>query len=127
MMTPTPRRLVVVQPLPGIGDMIWHLPHIRALAAQAGGPVTLLAKRRSGADEIFAAEAIVGDIIWVDRNPAVGSGRHDGVLGAWRLISTLRARQFDAAILLHHSPTLAFATLAAGVPLEPGRAVEAPR
>ena len=78
MMTTTPQRLVVVQPLPGIGDMVWHLPHIRALAAQAGGPVTLLAKPRSRADEIFAAEATVGDIIWVDRNPAVGSGRHDG-------------------------------------------------
>jgi len=119
-MVQTARRLVVVQPLPGIGDMVWHLPHIRALAAQAGGPVTLVAKPRSCADEIFAAEATVRDIIWVDRNPAIGSGQHDGLRGAWRLIRTLRAGQFDAAVLLHHSPTLAFATLAAGVPLRKG-------
>ena len=119
-MTTRTQRLVVVQPLPGIGDMVWHLPHIRALAAQAGGPVTLVAKPRSRADEIFAAEATVRDIIWVDRNPATGSGRHDGLRGAWRLSRTLRAGRFDAAVLLHHSATLAFATLAAGVPLRKG-------
>lgn len=119
-MTSTPQRLVVVQPLPGIGDMIWHLPHIRALAEQAAGPVTLVAKPRSCADEIFAAEATVHDIIWADRNPAIGSGHHDGLRGTWRLVRALRAGQFDAAVLLHHSPTLAFATLAAGVPLRKG-------
>jgi heptosyltransferase II len=119
-MSTTPRRLVVVQPLPGIGDMIWHLPHIRALAERAGSPVALVAKPRSRADEIFAAEATVRDIIWVDRNPAVGSGRHDGPLGVYRLIRALRAGRFDAAVLLHHSPTLAFATLAGGVPRRQG-------
>jgi len=120
MMAETAQRLVVVQPLPGIGDMVWHLPHIRALAAQAGSPVTLVAKPRSCADEIFGAEATVRDIIWVDRNPAIGSGHHDGLRGTWRLIRTLRAGHFDAAVLLHHSPTLAFATLAAGVPVRKG-------
>ena len=119
-MTAAQQRVVVMQPLPGIGDMIWHLPHIRALADQAGGPVTLVAKPRSRADEIFAAETTVRDIIWVDRNPSAGAGRHDGPLGVWRLIHALRAGRFDAAVLLHHSPTLAFATLAAGVPRRQG-------
>jgi heptosyltransferase-2 len=112
--------LLVVQPLPGIGDMIWHLPHIRALAHRAGGPITLLAKPRSRADEIFAAEDTVRDIIWVDRNPKGASGTHDGPLGLWQLIRALRAGRFDAAVLLHHSPSLAFATLAAGIPLRQG-------
>ena len=110
-----PRRLLVVQPLPGIGDMVWHLPHIRALARHAGGPVTLLAKPRSRADEIFAAEDTVREIIWVDRNPKAARGAHDGVSGLWRLIRTLSAGRFDAAVLLHHSPSLAFAALAAGI------------
>jgi heptosyltransferase-2 len=113
-------RLLVVQPLPGIGDMVWHLPHIRALAHHAGGPVTLVAKPRSHADEIFAAEDTVRDIVWVDRNPNNARGAHDGLFGLWRLIRTLRGGQFDAAVLLHHSPSLAFATLAAGIPLRQG-------
>ncbi len=115
-----PRRLLVVQPLPGIGDMVWHLPHIRALARRAGGPVALVAKPRSRADEIFAAEDTVREIIWVDRNPAHARGEHDGPSGLWRLIRTLRTGRFDAAVLLHHSPSLAFATLAAGIPLRQG-------
>ena len=61
--------VAVVQPLPGIGDMIWHLPHLRALAAVCG-PLTLIAKPRSGAAELLAAEPAVRDIIWLDRNPA---------------------------------------------------------
>jgi len=113
-------RMVVMQPLPGIGDMIWHLPHIRALARHAGGPVTLVAKPRSRADEIFAAEDTVRDIIWADRNPADGRGRNDGPLGLWHLVRTLRAGRFDAAVLLHHSPTLAFAALAARIPSRQG-------
>lgn len=115
-----PHRLLVVQPLPGIGDMVWHLPHIRALARHAGGPVTLVAKPRSRADEIFAAEDTVREIIWVDRNPKGASGAHDWPLGLWRLIRALRVGRFDAAVLLHHSPSLAFATLAAGIPLRQG-------
>src|SRR5277367_5575869 len=62
-------RLAVVQPLPGIGDMIWHLPHLRALAAAVGGAVTLVTKPRSGASELLAAEPAVRDIMWLDRNP----------------------------------------------------------
>jgi heptosyltransferase-2 len=120
-------RLLVVQPLPGIGDMIWHLPHIRALAHQAGEPVTLVAKPRSRADEIFAAEDTVREIIWVDRNPKGASGAHDGLPGLWRLIRTLRAGRFDAAALLHHSSSLAFATFAAGIPLRRGYGVGAQR
>jgi heptosyltransferase-2 len=126
-MTSARQRLVVVQPLPGIGDMIWHLPHIRAFAAHAGGPVTLVAKPRSHADQIFAAEDTVADIIWMDRNPDGGRGRHDGPAGLWRLMHALRAGRFDSAVLLHHSLTLALVTLAAGVPVRQGYGIGAQR
>jgi heptosyltransferase-2 len=116
-----------VQPLPGIGDMVWHLQHIRALARHAGAPVTLLAKPRSRADEIFAAEDTVRDIIWMDRGAKGASGTHDGLRGLWRLIRTLRAGRFDAAVLLHHSASLAFATLAARIPLRQGYGIGAQR
>jgi len=120
-------RLLVVQPLPGIGDMLWHLPHIRALARVAGGPVTLAAKPRSLADQIFAAEDTVRDIIWVDRNPKGGRGLHDGPLGLQRLVQTLRRHRFDAAVLLHHSVSLAFAAWAAGIADRRGYGIGAQR
>ena len=115
--------MLVVQPLPGIGDMVWHLPHIRALASHVGAPVTLLTKPRSHADELFAAEDTVREIIWLDRNPPERRGIHDGPGGLLRLIGTLRQRHFDAAVLLHHSSALALAALAAGIPVRQGYGV----
>jgi heptosyltransferase-2 len=108
--------LAVVQPLPGIGDMIWHLPHIRALARWAGRPVTLVAKPRSAAAELFSGEKTIADVIWLDRNPRQRRGSHDGFQGFARLAMALRRHAFDAVVLLHHSRMLAAAMLAAGVP-----------
>ncbi|MBN8874688.1 MAG: glycosyltransferase family 9 protein [Rhodospirillales bacterium] len=112
--------MLVVQPLPGIGDMVWHLPHIRAIAAATGGPVTLLAKPRSLADQLLQAETTVRDVVWLDRNPERRQGRHDGGRGWWRLVATLRARRFSRAYLLHHSRSLAFLLAAAGIPSRHG-------
>ena len=112
--------VAVVQPLPGIGDMIWHLPHIRAIAAHVGEPVTLITKPRSAADQIFAAEQTVRDIIWLDRNPEGRRGRHDGGVGFLRVVNAMRARGFDAVYILHHSKTIALLTRLAGIPVRRG-------
>jgi ADP-heptose:LPS heptosyltransferase/O-antigen ligase len=109
-------RLGIIQPLPGIGDMVWHLPHIRAIAGAAGHQVTLIVKPRSAADQIFAAEDTIADILWMDRNPDGRQGAHDGAPGLLRLITTLRSHELDSVVILHHSRTLAFAAMAAGIP-----------
>ena len=108
-------KVAVVQPLPGIGDTIWHLPHIRAIAAHVGGPVTLVTKPRSAADQIFSAETTVSDCLWIDRNPENRRGKDAG-LGAFGFVARLRARRFDRVYLLHHSKTLALYTRLAGIP-----------
>jgi heptosyltransferase-2 len=108
--------IAVVQPLPGIGDMIWHLPHIRAIAAHVGESVTLVAKPRSAADQLFTAERTVRDVFWLDRNPAGRLGEHDGGTGFFRVVAALRARRFDAVYVLHHSRTIALQTMLAGIP-----------
>jgi heptosyltransferase II len=112
--------VAVVQPLPGIGDMIWHLPHIRAIAAHVGEPVTLITKPRSAADQIFSAEQTVRDVFWLDRNPENRHGQHDGGAGFLRVISALHARRFDAVYLLHHSKTIALQTMLARIPARYG-------
>src|SRR4051812_39973231 len=112
--------VAVVQPLPGIGDMIWHLPHIRAIAAHVGEPVTLITKPRSAADQIFSAEQTVRDVFWLDRNPEGRQGKHDGGGGFFRAVAALRARHFDAVYLLHHSRTIALQTMLAGIPARYG-------
>src|SRR5580704_15310572 len=105
--------VAVVQPLPGIGDMIWHLPHIRAISAHVGCPVTLITKPRSRADQIFGAENTIRDVFWLDRNPEGRRGAHDGSIGLLRTVAALRERRFDAIFLLHHSKTIALMTMMA--------------
>ena len=105
-----PGDLAIVQPLPGIGDMIWHLPHVAALAARASGRVTLVAKASSRADRLLARQSAVGEVLWLDKLPP---GRGPSAL---RLAGVLRSRRFAAAVLLHHSRGLAFSLLAAGIP-----------
>lgn len=107
---------LVVQPLPGIGDMIWHLPHIHGIAAAEGAPVTVLTKRRSQADRIFRADPAVAEILWLERNPGV----HSGPLGLLRLVRLLRAGRFAKAWLLHGSARYAWALLLAGIPITIG-------
>ena len=43
-----PNKILVVQPLPGVGDMIWHVPHLRAIRRIEGNDaeIVLLAKVR---------------------------------------------------------------------------------
>ncbi len=108
-------KIAVVQPLPGIGDMIWHLPHIRALAAAYGVPVTLVAKPRSLADQIWADDPAIADIMWIDINPSGRRGAHDGAGGFLRLVRDLRQRHFTHMIMLHHSHTIAAAGMLAGI------------
>ncbi len=101
-------RVAVVQPLPGIGDMIWHLPHIGAIAHAVGRPVTLVTKPGSAADQLLVAEPSVHDIVWLRRDRRR------------QLVADLRAQEFDAVVLLHHSRTLAVAAALARVPARYG-------
>ena len=107
--------VAVVQPLPGIGDMVWHVPHVRAIAEWADVPVTVLTKPRSLADQLLANEASVSRVMWIDINPVGRTGVHDGIGGFIRLIRMLRSQRFGSVVLLHHSETLAAATWLAGI------------
>ncbi len=109
---------LVIQPLPGIGDMVWHLPHLEAIARTCPeAAVTVLTKRRSRADELFDGSPFVRDVLWLDRaQSGEPAGRHDGVLGAWRLAADLRSGRFRSVWILHDSARYALAAGLAGIP-----------
>ena len=110
-----PGRVLVVQPLQGIGDMIWHLPHLTAVASHTEtGRFTLLAKPSSRADELLEGMPSIERIIWLDRRPR-GGKRNFWVTGLLRLAGSLRREQFDSALILHHSETLALVLRLAGI------------
>lgn len=107
------RGTLIVQPLPGIGDMVWHLPHIHRIAASSGdGVVSILTKPRSRANELLAGDKTVDKILWLERNP----GKHDGLTGLLRLVAGLRRERFACVWILHGSSRYAWAALLAGIP-----------
>jgi heptosyltransferase II len=104
---------LVIQPLPGIGDMIWHLPIIHAIAAATPeGCVTVLTKPRSQADQLLKADPWVSKVLWLERNP----GQHDGLVGLARLAQLLRQEHLRQVWVLHGSARYAFACILADIP-----------
>lgn len=126
-MIPRMRHLALIQPRVGIGDMIWHLPHIRALARHAGGRVTLVTRRRSMADQFVGPEDGIDHIAWVERGQWDQGGRHQGNAGMVRLVRDLRALDCDGAVLMTRSRMLTLAVLAMGVEHRHGYGIGAQR
>jgi heptosyltransferase II len=103
----------VIQVKPGIGDVIWHLPFIRAIAAAApGGRVTFLAPPSSGARELLAAEPGVAETVYFEHS---GSELRRG-LNLLRLIALLRRRRFRTLWILDRTTRPALAAALAGIP-----------
>jgi heptosyltransferase-2 len=107
--TPT----AVIQVKQGIGDVIWHLPYVRAIAAaEPGGVVTFLAPPTSHAKELLQAERCVGDVVYFGHG---GSEWRRG-LNLVRLIALMRRARFRRIWILDRTVRPALAALLAGIP-----------
>lgn len=108
--------VLVVQPLPGIGDMVWHLPHLTAIAAhEPEHRLAVLTKPRSLADQLLTHLDAVDKVHWLLR-----PGPHDGLTGFFRLVAELRREHYRKVWLLHDSARYAWACLLAGIPERAG-------
>jgi lipopolysaccharide heptosyltransferase II len=111
--TPNATSCAVIQVKPGIGDVIWHLPFIRAIAAAApGGRVTFLAPPSSQAKELLAAEPAVAETIYFEHS---GSELRRGI-NLIRLALQLRRRKFRSIWILDRTIRPALAARLAGIP-----------
>lgn len=95
-----------IQPLPGIGDMVWFLPHMRAIAdRQASKKLYLLTKKSTLADQLLENEPWLAGCIWLERDHRTDTkGKkqsHDGILGRWRLAQDIKEYGFEEAWSLH--------------------------
>jgi heptosyltransferase-2 len=103
----------VIQVKPGIGDVLWHLPFIRAIAAAApGGQVTFFVPPSSGARELLQAEPAVATTLYFQHS---GSELQRGV-NLIRLIALLRRQRLRSLWILDRTIRPALAAALASIP-----------
>jgi heptosyltransferase II len=104
---------VVIQSKQGIGDVIWHLPFIRAIAATTpAGIVTFLTLPSTHGRELLAGEPCVAQTLYYEnRGSELARGLHLA-----RLTALLRRLRPGTVWILDRSARPAFAALAARVP-----------
>jgi heptosyltransferase-2 len=107
------RPVAVIQVKPGIGDVIWHLPFTRAIAAAApDGQVTFFAPPTSAAKDLLAAEPRVGATIYFQH---AGSELQRGI-NLIRLVTLLRRHRPQSIWILDRTIRPALAAALAGIP-----------
>jgi heptosyltransferase-2 len=132
---PPQTETVVILPYAGFGDLIWHLPILRALAANdPSGQIDLAVNDTVPAGLLLREETFAGRYLAL---PLVLTGtkrraaRH---MGAWQslkhtcedfwlrinlfvvLLRALKREKYRQAFILHYSPRFALAARFAGIP-----------
>jgi heptosyltransferase II len=106
-------RTVVIQAKRGIGDVIWHLPFVRAIASvSAGSQITFMAPPTSRAKDLLAAEPSVLQTIYFEHG---GSGLRRGI-NQIRLAQVLRQNSFQTVWILDRTLRPAIAAMLARIP-----------
>ena len=115
-------KTVVLQHDLGIGDLIFRLPYIRAIAEQSrGGKIVLIARPTCRAHDLLRAEPFVDAIIDYDRwRKEDMRGRHRGLLGHWRLMREIRQRSFERIVIFSGRVRYGLLATLAGIPVRIG-------
>ena len=114
----------VIQVKPGLGDTIWHLPFVRAIAAHSpGGQVVFLSPPSSLARELLAAESPVREVVYFQH----GGNEFKRALNLVRLVRLLRSYRFRRIWILDRTTRPAVAARLAGIPERLGLGLGAQR
>lgn len=98
-------RTLVIQPYPGIGDMLWHLPQLRAIASLCeDSRVSVLTKSRTLAKQWLKHDPIIDEIYYAEKDEIVKSAR------------LLKGQGFTNAVILHGSFTFGAIPFLASIP-----------
>ena len=95
-------KILAIQNRMGIGDTVIFLPFFKAIAKHYNCPVDILVKKTSKAEEYLHQTKYIDKIITLDRSNKK-SGKHDGFIGAIKLIRELRKHKFDVVFIFNSS------------------------
>ena len=95
-------KILAIQNRMGIGDMVIFLPFIEAISENFNSQVTLLVKESSKAREYLNNNSKIKEIIDLSRSNKK-NGKHDGILGFFRLAKELKQNSFDKVFIFNSS------------------------
>jgi heptosyltransferase II len=112
------KKTLVIQHYPGIGDLIWHIPYMRAIAQQSrNGRISVMVRPSCRAADVLSGETCIDEIIEHDfRRRDRTRGRHDGIIGKLRMVALLKAHHFDRVIIFSDRQRYALISFLAGIP-----------
>jgi len=122
------KNILIIQPMVGIGDMLWFLPHMRAIADHfSEGAITLLCRPSSQAKTLFQEEPCIKQIIPLYKKQLNKQGDvrnagekqnydHDGLMGLFKLARDIRHHKYDGVWVLARQSEYVYAAKLAGIP-----------
>ena len=113
----------VIQVKQGIGDVMWHLPFIRAIAGKTpDGKVTFLTLPSTRAQELLQAEPCIDRVIYFEHQ----GSEFKRAVNLAVLTALLRAKKFKRVWILDRTVRPALAAKLAGIPerIGPGDAAQ---
>jgi heptosyltransferase-2 len=114
----------VIQVKPGIGDVMWHLPFIRAIAAATTeGKITFLAPPTTHAAELLQAEGRIAQTLYFQH----GGSELQRAINTIRLTTLLRRNRYRTVWILDRTLRPAVAAWLAGIPERIGLGLGAQR
>jgi len=118
-----PRTVVLLQ-YAGIGDLVWHIPYFKMIAAQSqGGKVTVVAQPSTLTRAFIGQEPWVEAVVDHDHRPRRSEkrrGKHAGLRGMWRMAQQLKAGQFDRIMLFSGRASRGLIAWLSGIPTRMG-------
>ena len=105
-------KTAVIHSYNGMGDLIWHLPYIHAVARQTKEKkVILFSKKTTNAHELLSADPYIEKIINLDDT----RGLFTNLFSFFKISKSLKKNNIEKIWIFHESIKYALASLSAGI------------
>ena len=105
-------KTAVIHSYNGMGDLIWHLPYIHAIARQTKGKkIILFSKKTTNAHELLRADPYIKKIINLDDTRGIFSNLYS----FFKILKSLKENNIEKIWIFHESIKYALASLLAGI------------
>ena len=105
-------KTAVIHSYNGMGDLIWHLPYIHAVAKQTKEKrVILFSKKTTNAHELLSADPYIEKIINLDDS----RGIFTNLFSFFKISKSLKENNIEKIWIFHESIKYALASISAGI------------